>query len=291
MQIIKKIIISFIIVSNIFSYKQKTITSWQSLSLEEKIGQMIMVRVNGDYQHSESRYKKLLKKWIKDYHIGGVITFSGSIHGTFYNIKKFQSWSNVPLFVAADYERGLGQWVDFATLFPSNMAVAATGDPNYAFQQGLVTSSEAKSIGVNIVLAPIMDINNNPKNPIINFRAYSDDPHMVSEYGNAFISGIQKNNIFSCIKHFPGHGNTSIDSHSSLPSIPGNETQLLNNELLPFKSAIDNGVKMVMIGHIAMPGLDNSNQPASHSKKITTDLLRNKWGFEGLIIGANGYNF
>jgi len=257
---------------------------WKFLSLEEKIGQMIMLRVNGNYYQSDNKYKKSLKKWIKDYNIGGVIIFSGSVHGTFYNIKEFQKWANIPLFVAADYERGVGQWIDSATLFPSNMAVAATGNPDYAFRQGKITSIEAKSIGINIILAPVMDINNNPDNPIINFRAYSDTPAMVSKYGNSFISGIQGNNIFSCIKHFPGHGNTSIDSHSSLPEIPGNKAQLLKYELSPFKKAVDHGVKMVMVGHIAMPGLDDSNIPASHSKKITTNLLRKDWGFDGLII-------
>ena len=268
----------------LLSYNQNSGRGWEFLSLEEKIGQMIMVRVNGNYYQSDNRYKKLLEKWISDKHIGGVITFTGNVHGTFYNIKQFQKWSETPLFVAADYERGLGQWMDSATLFPSNMAVAATGNPDYAFQQGLITSSEAKHVGVNIVLAPVLDINNNPDNPIINFRAYSDDPSIVSQFGNAFINGIQKNNIFSCIKHFPGHGNTNIDSHTSLPSIPGSKNQLLKNELFPFKSAIDNNAKMVMVGHIAMLGLDDSNVPASHSKKIVTDLLRTKWNFKGLII-------
>jgi len=281
---IRKIIISSIIIANMFFSRDQATLNWESLSLEEKIGQMIMVRVNGNYYHSDSNYQKKIKKWISEYNVGGVITFSGSIHGTFYNIKKFQSWSSIPLFVAADYERGLGQWMDSATLFPSNMAIAATSDSNNAFDQGVIISSEAKSIGVNIILAPVLDINNNPDNPIINFRAYSDDVNMVSKFGNSFINGIQKNNIFSCVKHFPGHGNTSIDSHSSLPSIPGSREELLKNELLPFKKAIANGVKMVMVGHIAMPGLDNSNRPASHSKKITTDLLRKEWGFEGIII-------
>jgi len=281
---IRKGIIFIIIIGNVLLSRQKLISSWERLSLEDKISQMIMVRVNGNYYHSDSNYRQLLKKWISDYNIGGVITFSGSIHGTFYNIKQFQDWSAIPLFVAADYERGLGQWMNSATLFPSNMAVAATESPEYAFEQGLVTSSEAKSIGVNIVLAPVLDINNNHDNPIINFRAYSDSPDIVSEFGNSFIKGIQKNNIFSCVKHFPGHGNTSIDSHTSLPSIPGTRDELLNNELLPFKSAVENNVKMVMVGHIAMPGLDSSNIPASHSKKINIDLLRNEWGFKGLII-------
>ena len=280
---IKRMFILFVICNMILPQNSSPL-DWESLSLEQKIGQMIMVRVDGNYYSSDSNYKKKIKKWIEDDGVGGVIAFSGSIHGTFFNINQFQIWSQIPLFVAADYERGLGQWMNSATLFPSNMAIAATGNPEFAFEQGFITSSEAKSIGVNIVLAPVLDINNNPRNPIINFRAYSDDPIIVSEFGNSFIKGIQKNNVFSCVKHFPGHGNTSIDSHTSLPSIPGSKTDLYKNELFPFKKAIDNGVKMVMIGHIAMPGLDDSNIPASHSKKITTDLLRNEWGFDGLII-------
>ena len=279
----KKILL-FAMFMTVLLCNEESDDGWKSLSLKEKIGQMIMVRVTGNYYHSDNGYKEKLEDWISNDYIGGVITFSGSVHGTFYNIKEFQKISKIPLFVAADYERGLGQWMDSATLFPSNMAVAATGEPDYAFQQGLVTSSEAESMGVNIVFAPVLDINNNPNNPIINFRAYSDDPLMVSKFGNAFINGIQKNNVFACIKHFPGHGNTSIDSHTSLPSIPGNRNTLLKNELLPFNKAIDNNVKMVMIGHIAMPGLDNSNVPASHSKKIVSDLLINEWGFEGLVI-------
>ena len=120
-------IIIFILINFIFSIENYNVNGWELLSLEEKIGQMIMVRINGNYYQSDNQYKKSLKKWIRDYNIGGVIAFSGSVHGTFYNIKEFQEWAKTPLFVAADYERGVGQWIDSATLFPSNMAVAATG--------------------------------------------------------------------------------------------------------------------------------------------------------------------
>ena len=164
------------------------------------------------------------------------------------------------------------------------MALAATSNPDFAFEQGSITALEAKAIGVNITFSPVLDINNNPDNPIINFRSYSDDADIVSQFGTSFIKGVQKNKVFSCIKHFPGHGNTSIDSHTSLPLIPGSKEELFENELKPFKEAIDNGVKMVMMGHIAMPGLDSANIPASHSKKITTGLLRTDWKFDGLII-------
>ncbi len=262
----------------------KSVKHWSKLTLREKVAQMIMVRIRGDFYHDEHWYRKSLKKWISEDGIGGVISFGGSIHGTFYNIQTFQKWAKIPLLVSADYERGLGQWMRGATLFPSNMAVSATGNTDLSYKQGQVTATEANAIGVHITLAPVMDVNNNPDNPIINFRSYSDDPNMVIDYGNAFIKGVQDGGIYACAKHFPGHGNTNMDSHSSLPSIEGTREQLEAIELKPFKSAIVNGVKMIMVGHIAMPGLDSSNVPASYSKLITTGLLRDEWGFEGLII-------
>ena len=264
--------------------QEKPVKHWSKLTLREKVAQMIMIRIRGDFYHDEHWYRKSLRKWLSEDGIGGVISFGGSIHGTFYNIQTFQEWSKIPLLVAADYERGLGQWMRGATLFPSNMAVAATGNTDFSFQQGKVTATEANAIGVHITLAPVMDVNNNPENPIINFRSYSDDPNMVIEYGNAFIKGVQEGGIYACAKHFPGHGNTNMDSHSSLPSIKGSRIELENVELKPFKSAIENGVKMIMVGHISMPGLDSSNVPASYSKLITTGLLRDEWGFEGIII-------
>ncbi len=262
----------------------KKIPHWSKLTLREKVAQMIMVRIRGDFYNNEHWYKKSLKQWLTDDGIGGVISFGGSIHGTYHNINMFQKWAKYPLLVAADYERGLGQWMSGATLFPSNMAVAATGNSNYAYEQGKITANEAKAIGVHITLAPVMDVNNNPNNPIINFRAYSDDANTVSEFGNAFIKGAQEGGIFACSKHYPGHGNTSTDSHTSLPTINGSKEELEKVELLPFKSSIDNGVKMVMVGHIAMPGLDSSGEPASYSHKITTKILREEWGFNGIII-------
>ena len=141
------------------------------LTLREKIAQMIMVRVRGDYYHSEHWYRESLEKWLKEDGVGGVITFGGSIHGSYHNIRQFQQWAKYPILVAADYERGLGQWMGGGTLFPSNMAVAATGDSSLAYEQGKITALEARALGVQITFSPVMDINNNPDNPIINFRA------------------------------------------------------------------------------------------------------------------------
>ena len=267
--------------NKIINYKT---TDWLDLSLREKIAQMVMVRVRGDYYSSDNNYRKLLKKWLKKDGIGGVISFGGSIHGSFYNIQQFQKWSKIPLLISADYERGLGQWMKGGTLFPSNMALAATQDSSLAYDQGKITAIEAKALGVHITFSPVMDINNNPNNPIINFRSYSDNPHTVSKFGAQFIKGVQENGLIACAKHFPGHGNTETDSHSSLPSIDGDRTSLDSMEFQPFKAAIKSGVKMIMVGHIALPGLDESGSPASHSNIITTEILRKELNFEGLII-------
>ena len=153
---------------NVISKADKN--GWKQLDLKKKIAQLIMVRINGKFYNSESYYKKNLKKWISDDGVGGVISFSGNIHGTYYNIKDFQSWANTSLLVASDLERGLGQMMSGGTLFPSNMAVAATGDTQLAYQQGQITAREALAMGIHVIFAPVMDINNNSNNPIINFK-------------------------------------------------------------------------------------------------------------------------
>ncbi len=245
---------------------------------------MIMVRIRGDFYTDKNWYRRQLRSWITESGIGGLITFGGSVHGSFYNIEEFQHWADVPLLVAADYERGTGQWLSGGTLFPTNMAVAATGNPELAFQQGRVTAVEAKSLGVQIAFAPVMDVNNNPENPIINFRSYGDDPDIVAQYGTGFIKGLQSEGLIACAKHFPGHGNTATDSHTSLPTIPGDRRQLEAVELKPFKKAVEAGVGMIMVGHIAVPGLDPSGRAASQSAVITKGLLRDTWGFDGVIV-------
>jgi beta-N-acetylhexosaminidase len=194
--------------------------------------------------------------------VGGVITFGGSIHGSYYNIKQFQGWAKYPLLVAADYERGLGQWMNGATLFPSNMAFAATRDSSLAYEQGRITALEAQALGVQVTFSPVMDINNNPENPIINFRSYSDDPEMVSQFGSSFIKGAQDYGLIACANHFPGHGNTATDSHSTLPTVESTRTQLDTMELYPFRISLNENVKMMMVGHIALPGLDESGRSA-----------------------------
>ena len=268
-------------INEIYKYN---IEDWNNLTLREKIAQMIMVRVRGDYYSSDNNYRKSLEKWLKKDGVGGVISFGGSIHGSYYNINQFQKWAKIPLLVAADYERGLGQWMSGGTLFPSNMALAATGDSSLAYEQGKITAIEARALGVHVTFSPVMDINNNPNNPIINFRSYSDNPETVSKFGVEFIKGAQENGLIACAKHFPGHGNTETDSHTSLPTIDGDKISLTNMELEPFRNSINANVKMIMVGHISLPGLDDSGSPASHSNIITTQILRTELGFKGVVV-------
>ena len=159
-----------------------------------------------------------------------------------------------------------------------------TGNPDYAYMQGAITAKEAKAIGVNITFSPVMDVNNNQSNPIINFRSYGDDPIAVAEYGCNFIKGTQDNGLIACAKHYPGHGNTNVDSHSSLPVIGDAYESLMEIEFYPFKRAVEAGVKMIMTGHISLPAIDSTLLPASHSSAITNDILRDKWGFDGIIV-------
>ena len=263
--------------------KNKIYKDIDSVSLKDKISQMIMIRTDGKYHHNNSWRKKYIEDLIINYNIGGIITFSGNVHGTYENIKYYQSISNIPLFVASDYERGLGVFID-GTLFPSNMAIAATQDTSNAYKQGSITALEAKSIGVNIILAPVLDINNNKDNPIINFRSYGDTPEIVTKYGLPFIKGVQDQGLIACAKHYPGHGNTATDSHTSLPVVSIDKEELYNNELFPFYHASKSKVKSIMVGHIVIPSVDSNEIPSTFSKKITENILRNEWNYNGLII-------
>ena len=253
------------------------------ITLEQKVAQMIMIRMDGKYHNNESWTKDNIIDLIKNYNIGGLITFSGNVHGTYSNINEYQKISKTPLFIASDYERGIGVFVN-GTLFPSNMAIAATQDTNLAYLQGKITANEAKTLGVNMILAPVLDINNNKDNPIINFRSFSDNPNNVVKFALPFIKGIQDQGLIACAKHFPGHGNTNTDSHTSLPIINISKAELFDNELYPFEKACKNGVGSVMIGHIVIPSIDDYRTPATFSKKITKGILRDKWNYDGLII-------
>ena len=259
-------------------------TTLSQLSLREKCSQMIMPWMLGNYLSEQSTEYLRIEKLVKESKVGGLIFFKGDIMNEALLINKMQQLSDLPLLVASDFERGLAMRLTDAIEFPYNMALAATGDPDLAYKMGKAIADECRSLGVHQNYAPVADINNNSENPIINIRSFSEDVGMVTEFTEAFIKGTAEKKVLTTVKHFPGHGNTKIDSHQELPTISSSADELFANELVPFIAAIKAGVHSVMVGHLEVPAFEKqSGLPATLSKSITTGLLRKKMNFNGLI--------
>ncbi len=257
----------------------------KSLSLREKCAQMVMSWSKGFNADTGSAEFKRINKLVKESKIGGIIFFQGEMDSEQKIIDMLQNDSEIPLLISSDFERGLGSRVENAVEFPSNMAVAATGNIFYAYEMGRAVSSDGKTLGVRQNLAPVADVNNNPLNPIINIRSFSEDREIVSSYTIAFIAGSKNERVITTAKHFPGHGNTEVDSHLDLPVIAGTRSELFQNELVPFVQSIKAGVQAIMVGHLYVPALQGDNKvPASLSKAVVTDLLQNEIQFDGLIV-------
>ncbi len=252
---------------------------------KKKIAQLIIARLDGKDINKKFNYNcSLVKKGI-----GGFIIFGGRLKDVSRAIKKFQDRAEIPLFIASDLEQGLGQHIEEGTLFPPAMAIGNAINPRNKKDISLLRKSisiiaqEAKTAGINTIFAPVLDVNTNPKNPIICTRAFSDNSEKVAWFGNEFIKGFQKHGIIACGKHFPGHGDTIRDSHRELPIVKANWKRLQDIELYPFSQAVKAGVKMIMVGHLKVPVLD-SKFPSSLSQKIMQGLLREKMKFKGLVI-------
>ncbi len=254
--------------------------------LDQKLYQLIVSRIDGGKLSSKPYQEHafgLVRKGI-----GGFILFGGKRDEVRDFINKLQSISKIPLLIASDIERGAGQQIDGATGFPCQMAAAAaidkTGSDNGLILEKMVKAiaDEAADIGINMPLVPVMDVNQNPDNPIICTRAFSDNPEDVAWYGRKYIKALEDEGLISCAKHFPGHGDTAVDSHISLPVISKSMTDLMDVDVFPFKESISAGVSSIMIGHLSIPEIDPL--PASLSKKIITGLLRHELGFEGLVL-------
>jgi beta-glucosidase-like glycosyl hydrolase len=256
------------------------------LNLEQKLYQLIINRLDGDKLSSASYREQAIALVNKG--IGGFILFGGKKDETKNFIDKLQSLSKMPLFIASDIERGVGQQVAEATRFPSQMSVAAAINKNKADDVELLKNAinaiarEALDIGINMPLIPVLDVNRNPDNPIICTRAFSDDPEEVAWYGITYITVLEKAGVLSCAKHFPGHGDTSIDSHIELPVISKSLKELVDIDILPFVEAVTAGVSSIMVGHLSIPAFDIL--PATLSEKIITGLLRNNLGYKGIIM-------
>ncbi|MGJ3249492.1 MAG: glycoside hydrolase family 3 protein [Elainellaceae cyanobacterium] len=268
---------------------------WRELSLAEQVAQMVVVRASGYLFDDQIQYpdwepaNATLMHWLRDLKMGGVILLGGSAAELAVRSHQLQSWAMIPLLVAADIEEGVGQRFSGATWFPPPMAIAewARRDLDqailYAEKMGAITAQEALAIGLNWILAPVVDVNNNPLNPVINVRAFGDTPDIVSQLATAFIRGIQPYPVLTSAKHFPGHGDTAVDSHLDLPVLPHDSARLAEIELPPFQAAIATGVDSVMSAHLHIPALD-STYPATLSSTILTRVLRQKLGFGGLIV-------
>jgi beta-glucosidase len=270
-------------------------SDWMQLSLKEQIGQMIVVRASGYLFDQQIRYPtweppntKLLD-WVQRLNVGGIILLGGSAAELALRSRQLQTWATIPLFIAADVEEGVGQRFDGATEFPPPMALGAIARQNldlaknYALQMGAITAKESLAIGINWILAPIVDVNNNPNNPVINIRAFGDTPGIVSQLATSFILGAKAYPVLTTAKHFPGHGDTAMDSHLNLPRLTHSETRLEEIELPPFEAAIASGVDSVMTAHLLINAWD-SQRPATLSPAILTGQLRKQLGFEGLIV-------
>lgn len=267
----------------------------ESLSLAAQVAQLIVVRASGYGFDHQRRYPQWelataeLQDCIESLGIGGVIVLGGSAIDVGVRSRQLQSWASIPLLVAADIEEGVGQRFAGATHFPPPMALSAIANQDlslgchYAEAMGRVTAQEAIAIGINWLLAPVVDINNNPDNPVINVRAFGETPEHVSQLSQAFIRGAQHFPVLTTAKHFPGHGDTAVDSHLQLPVIPYPRARLEQVELAPFRQAITAGVDAIMTAHLQVPELDQQ-LPATLSAAILTDMLRRGWGFEGIVV-------
>ncbi|MGH9684476.1 MAG: glycoside hydrolase family 3 N-terminal domain-containing protein [Candidatus Acidiferrales bacterium] len=266
----------------------------KKMTLQEKLGQMLMPVYFGAFTSTESpEYKQLLHE-VEANHIGGLIVGTtrsplgvekSQVYPTAIITNELQRRAKIPLLIGADFETGTGMRLDEGTSFPSAMAVAASGDPKLAYAEGRITALEARAAGIHWIFAPDADVNNNPDNPIINTRSFGEDPQAVAEYVAQFIRGVEENGGIATAKHFPGHGNVSTDSHLSLPVVPGNRQEMETTELVPFRAAIAAGVGSVMAGHLAVPAFESDgNIPATLSPEILNGLLRDEMKYKGLIV-------
>ena len=256
------------------NWAEKTI---KKLTLRQKIAQMMIYRMHLKYASITPQKWDEIKSLLDNDGIGGIHIWSGDGSSALSILNEIQRRSTIPIVIDADIERGLGQRFPSGTDFPPLMAITATGNPNNAYEVGAIVAKESRAAGVQWNLSPVVDVNNNPLNPIINTRSFSENPGIVSEYAAQYIRGLQENGMISTAKHFPGHGDTQTDSHSSLAMIPSDSSRLWSVELKPFIDVANAGVDAIMIAHVHAPDFQpESDIPATLSKFWVTDILKNK---------------
>lgn len=261
------------------------------MSLADRAAQVVFAPVAGSPSERPDLDIERTRELVVRRRVGGLVCFGGSIFETPSLLNALQQVSQLPLLVASDLEAGAGRQFRGATEFPPLMAVGATGSAKLAERMGEVTAREAVALGAPWVLAPVLDVNSRPENPIINTRAFSDRPEVVAKLGKAFLAGLRAGGAIGCAKHFPGHGDSVLDSHLTLPRVETTPADLEARELVPFRAAIEAGVDSVMTAHLLVPSVD-AERPASLSPRVTTGLLCERLGFAGgiatdaLMMGA-----
>ena len=266
------------------------------MSLRDRVAQLVIVVADGDVYSTKSPDYEKYRHWIADLRVGGIIINNASQYGLVRNaephalavfLNQMQRLARTPLLVSSDFERAASMRVTGGTRFPHSMAFGAAGDFAATKYEGLIAAREARALGIHWIFAPDADVNNNPLNPIINLRSYGEDPDQVSRHVAAFIEGAHSDpasRVLVTAKHFPGHGDTDVDSHLGLPRLDVPRERLDAMELKPFETAIARGVDSIMTAHISVPALEPSGMPATVSPKVLTALLRDELKFKGLIV-------
>ncbi|HEX4813522.1 MAG TPA: glycoside hydrolase family 3 N-terminal domain-containing protein, partial [Nonomuraea sp.] len=256
-----------------------------SLSVRDQVAQLVVPWIPGTYAAYDADAFAQMEKWVDSLHVGGLIVSVGSPLDIAAKLNRLQERSAVPLLIASDLEGGTSIRFNGGTPLPPNMGVAATGSDSAAYRVGRITALEGRAVGVHLAFAPVADVNNNPDNPIINTRSYGEDPRTVARMVAAEVRGLQDHGMLATAKHFPGHGDTGTDSHLALPVISADWPRLDSVELVPFRSAIAAGVKVVMSAHIALPGIDpGALRPGTVAPNVLTGILRDSLAFDGLVV-------
>src|SRR5262245_43386251 len=258
----------------------------REMSLREKLAQLVFVRIGSNMPpvRTVEQDAERVARLLEECPMGGLLLFNGG-PDTKKTLDRLQAASAVPLLVGSDIERGVGQQVRGCTIFPHAAAferLGAEAEPAVA-EYAQTLAKEAREVGIHITFAPAADVNTNPRNPIINTRAFSKDTERAAALTRAYVAAAEAAGLATTAKHFPGHGDTERDSHDSLPSLPFNVEQLRSRELVPFQAAIDAGCALVMTAHVAFPAIDPSGAPATLSRVILQDLLRDELGFKGVV--------
>ncbi|HTM48292.1 MAG TPA: glycoside hydrolase family 3 N-terminal domain-containing protein [Bryobacteraceae bacterium] len=267
-----------------------------SLTLSQKVAQLVVIPFYGEAPNTRSRQYQRFLRLVREQRVGGLVLINRSRgrgiqkaepYAVAAFLNRMQRIAAIPLLVAGDFERGASMRIDGTTLFPHAMAFAATGDPKATRYEGEITARDSRALGVHWIFFPVADVNSNPDNPVINIRSFGENPKDVAAHVRAFIEGARddtEHRVLTTAKHFPGHGDTAVDSHLAMPSIQADRAHLETVEMTPFRAAIESGVDSVMTAHIALPALEAADVPATLSPAIMTGLLRDELNFKGLVV-------